>query len=616
MAVDKAWEIKKSLGEYVEEWLSRRPEAVFLKSCVKGNEIMSTTYGQVHNDVMAWCGFFAARGITSGDRVAMISPKTIQHFTFFYACWYVGAIAVPICESIGDQEMSFVISDSGAKLVLTDKAFVKKVLGNAGTAEVVCLDDMPFQVSADAIEHVKPVKMEVDSVAVLIYTSGSTGMPKGVMLTHRNIWTNAYWAFFNFDVKPNDSLISLLPYWHSYALVCEILCVPMGNAVCLVPRDIRDFQKNLSRYQPTLMIAVPRVVESVKQRIDKQLAELPPRRKALVDKAIYNASRIFTAGPKWNGGILRMLTHFCFYDPLVFKKFRAAFGGKLRFVVCGGAPMDLELQIFFKYLGVTVLVGYGLTETSPVVCANLLNDHRLGSCGHVMQWLLPEYGGDFTFKDEQGNMGKDVRGMLLVKGDCVMKGYWNHTDASAKTFEDGWLNTGDMGYCDSDKFIFIQGRKGNMIVLFGGEKLHPEHVEDAVKMSPYINEAMVIGEKCKSVYVLVNVNPDMVKDMSDEDIHARVKEEVKERTAHLASYQRPGEVMVLPAFNQEDGTLTATLKIRRFKVWEKYGEQIEEFLHSNGETIATRRELGIASSRILESLQSGEAVVGNGVVIK
>lgn len=611
---DRDWEIKKSLGLYAEEWLQKRPKADFLRTCAKGSELTNISYGQVYRDTTAWCKLLSEKGIREGDRVAMISPKTVKHFTFFYSAWFLGAIAVPVCETLGDPEMSFIIKDCGAKLVIADKAFESKVRGNAGDTPVICLDDMPW--GTDTVHEIKPRDMGCDAVAVLIYTSGSTGMPKGVMLTHRNVWTNAYWAVQNFEVRTCDSLISLLPYWHSYALVCEILCVAMRGAVCCVPRDIRDFQKNLGVYQPTLMIAVPRVVEAVKMRIDKQLADLPPKKKALVDKAIYNASRIFTAGPKWNGGMLRMLTHYCFYDPLVFKKFRAAFGGKLRFVVCGGAPMDLELQIFYKYLGVTVLVGYGLTETSPVISANLHADHRLGSCGRVFQWLRPEYGGDYTFKDDEGNMGKDVRGRLMVKGDCVMKGYWNHTDASAKTFEDGWLNTGDMGYCDKEGFLFIQGRQGNMIVMFGGEKLHPEHVEDAVKMSTYITEAMVIGEKCKSVYVCVNVNPDMVKGMSEEEIHAKIKSEVQERTAHLAAFQRPREVLILPPFSQEDGTMTATLKIRRFKIWEKYRDQIEKFLQDNGETIATRHELGIASSRILESLEKGEAVVGNGVVIK
>ena len=216
---------------------------------------------------------------------------------------------------------------------------------------------------------------------------------------------------------------------------------------------------------------------------------------------------------------------------------------------------DLELQIFFKYLGIPLLQGYGLTEASPIVSSNTEEDHLLGSIGKVFHWLTPEGGGDYTFKDENGNMGKNLHGQLMLKGDCVMKGYWHHTDASAKSFEDGWLNTGDVAY-EKDGFLFIDGRKGNMIVLIGGEKLHPEHVEDAIKGSPLITEAMVIGEKCKNVYALVNVNKDAVKGLPDDEVRAKVKADVQELSKHLAAYQKPKDVLVLPDFSIDEGTLT------------------------------------------------------------
>lgn len=611
---EDASRMEYNLGHYAKKWCNHKPSVAALMTMGKDGVLNQISYRQLYLDVLAWADFFRSKGVGEGDRVAMVSPKCPRHFHFFYACWHMGAIAVPVCESLGDLEMGFILRDCDPKLILADKAYLKKATSNAGNIPVFDLDSLPIDSSED-VKVTEPSDVPLDSVATLIYTSGSTGMPKGVMLTHKNVWVNAYWDLEAYGMDEHDRIMSLLPYWHSYALVCEILCAPMSSATCVIPKDIRDFKKNLGIYQPTLMIAVPRIVEAVKQGIDKRISDQPPKKKALIDKAIYNASRIFTAGPKLDGGILRMLTHHTFYDPLVFRQFRQAFGGKLRYVIVGGAPMDLELQIFFKYMGVMTLVGYGLTETSPVICANRAEEHKLGSCGRVFEWLLPEYGGDFTFKDDEGNMGKDVHGQLLVKGDCVMKGYWRHTDASAKSFEDGWLNTGDVGYCDKDGYIFIQGRKGSMIVLIGGEKLHPEHVEDAVKASPYITEAMVLGEKCKNVYVCVNVCADKVKGMNDEEIHGKLMEEIRQSTQHLAAFQKPKDVLVLPDFNMENGTLTATFKIRRFKIMETYRKEIEAFLQSNGEEIATRHELGIASSKVLESLASGSAVVGNGVVV-
>ena len=593
--------LTKNLGQLFFEWTQKYLDNDALVQLNDKNELGTVTYRQLKADADALCGYLQENGIQKGDRVAMIASKCMFHPRFFYACWTIGAIAVPICETLGDKEMSFIINDSDPKVVITDKALNAKVTANANGRKTVCLDDIPDGGSRQGAAPLTGMEFSPDEIAALIYTSGSTGMPKGVMLSHRNLSANALDIPEIFQLRKQERIISLLPYWHAYALSIEIVAIMCCGVTIAIARDMKDFKKNIARYQPTAMIVVPRIIELFKASIDKKIESTPESKRKLIDKAIYNASRIFTARPRLDGGILRIFTHHTFYDPLVFSKFRQAFGGKLRFIVCGGAPLDLELQIFFKYLGIPLLQGYGLTETSPIVSTNLKEDHLLGSIGRPFPWLLPENGGDYTFKDEEGHMGKDVHGQLLVKGTCVMKGYWNHTDASAKSFEDGWLNTGDVAY-QKEGYFFIEGRKGNMIVLIGGEKLHPEHVEDAVKNSPLITEAMVIGEKCKNVYVLANVSKDLAKGLSDDELHKKLKEEIQRTTTHLAPYQKPKDVLVLPDFTMEDSTLTATMKIRRYKIQELYGAKIEEFLKANGEEIATKHEVGIASSKVFESL--------------
>ena len=593
--------LTKNLGQLFFEWTQKYLENIALVQLNDKNELTTVTYRQLKADADALCNFLQENGIQKGDRVAMIASKCMFHPRFFYACWTIGAIAVPICETLGDKEMSFIINDSDPKVIITDKALNAKVTANANGRKIVCLDDIPDGGSRQGAAPINGMEFSPDEIAALIYTSGSTGMPKGVMLSHRNLSANAMDIPEIFQLHKQERIISLLPYWHAYALSIEIVAIMCCGVTIAIARDMKDFKKNIARYQPTAMIVVPRIIELFKASIDKKIEATPESKRKLIDKAIYNASRIFTARPRLDGGILRIFTHHTFYDPLVFSKFRQAFGGKLRFIVCGGAPLDLELQIFFKYLGIPLLQGYGLSETSPIVSTNLKEDHLLGSIGKPFPWLLPENGGDYTFKDEEGHMGKDVHGQLLVKGTCVMKGYWNHTDASAKSFEDGWLNTGDVAY-QKEGYFFIEGRKGNMIVLIGGEKLHPEHVEDAVKNSPLITEAMVIGEKCKNVYVLANVSKDLAKGLSDDELHKKLKEEIQRTTTHLAPYQKPKDVLVLPDFTMEDSTLTATMKIRRYKIQELYGDKIEEFLKANGEEIATKHEVGIASSKVFESL--------------
>lgn len=602
----------QSLGRLFDQSVQKFARYPALIYSTDGNQIKGYSYSEVGGLVDSWSEYFKAKQVKAGDRVIAIAAKSPRHFAFFYTCWKLGLIAVPVCESLGDPEMSFVIGDCEPAFILVDSASEAKVRQNAGDRPVYNWQDIESRPEA---AHCEPVESGLDDVACLIYTSGSTGMPKGVMLTHENIWYNAWAALECFNMTKTDRLMSLLPYWHAYAMTTEIVCAFMCGSTCAIPKDIRDFKRNIKNYKPTIVLVVPRVVDGLKAAIDKSIAELPPKKKALIDKAIYNASRICNAGPKLDGGILRMFTHHFFYDPLVFRKFRSSFGGKIRFIVSGGAPLDLEHQIFFKYMGMPIFQGYGLTEASPVVSSNQEEVHRLGSCGPVMPWLLPEHGGDYAFKDEEGKLAKSNHGLLMLKGKCVMKGYWRHSDASAKTMEDGWLNTGDMGYCDKEGFIFIHGRKGNMIVMVNGEKVHPEFVEDAIKASPLISEAMVIGEKCKNLYVCANVPEELRAKHSEEELQRLVKEEVLRCTGHMAIYQKPKDVIILPDFNIEDGTLTVSLKIRRYKIRELYKQQIEGFLLKNGEEVATKRELGIASSKVVESLEEASVMLGDGTYL-
>ncbi|HPY89642.1 MAG TPA: AMP-binding protein, partial [Lentisphaeria bacterium] len=327
----KSATMTKSLGSYFTEWCSKKPELPALVYMEDGN-LQFRNYQTLYADVLAWCKFFQDRQIGKGERIAFIAPKCLEHFNFFYACWYLGIIAVPVCETLGDLEMGFILRDSDPALAIAEKSLVKKITANSGNIPVIDVDALPCG-DAQAPIELPTADCDLDDVAVIIYTSGSTGMPKGVMLTQKNLWINAYWSREIYGMEHHDRIISLLPYWHSYALICEVLCPLMGSASCAIAKDIRDFKKNLALYQPSFMLAVPRIVETIKLGIDRQIEERPPKVKALIDKAVYNASRIFTAGPRLDGGILRMLTHHTFYDPMVFRKFRQTFGGKLRYIV-------------------------------------------------------------------------------------------------------------------------------------------------------------------------------------------------------------------------------------------------------------------------------------------
>jgi long-chain acyl-CoA synthetase len=588
------------LAKLLEDSSQTFADSTFLVFPEGKDGIRDVSFGGFGQAVRRWGCMLKDAGVGPGDRVGFITPKSPYQILTFYACWWIGAIAVPICEALGDLEMGFIIRDSEPKLMLSDDSMQRKVAALCGDIPLRQFEQLPGW-DGDDVDLPRHPNSD-DDVAALIYTSGSTGMPKGVMLTHKNFQVNAAGAVEAYEVRDGERLISLLPYWHSYALTTEVVAIMMGGATTVVPKDKRDFRKNIAAYKPTIMLVVPRIADALKAGIEKRIAESSDRVKTIFEKATYNASRIFTAGPRIDGGLLRMFTHHAFYDPLVFRKIRKNFGGKLRFFVSGGAPLDMDSQIFFKYIGIPMYQGYGLTESSPVISSDLPENHKVGSAGPLWDWLKPENGGDWTLKDENGNLGKDLKGELLVKGDCVMKGYWRHQDESAKTLEDGWLHTGDMGYVDDDGFLFLDGRQGNMIVLFGGEKLHPEHVEEEVKQCALVTECMVFGEKCKNVYVAVNVDAELVEGMADDELKAELKKQIAERCKHLAAYQKPKDVIVLPEWSPEEGTLTVTLKIRRHRIWEAFGKELRAFLAKNGEDVATRDEPAIASSKIMESL--------------
>lgn len=570
----------------LERGTERFADRVFLKYKAQGR-VENETFKTFFDSVCRWSSFLIEHGVREGDRVAVVSDKSSVQVRLMYAVWMLGAVAVPVCEVLGHDEMRFVIDDCDPKLIIVQDKHTDKYRQAFG--ERVCFNFYEIMAYAEQLEtcpRVPPLKQcGIDDVAALIYTSGSTGMPKGVMLSHRNLSVNAQSAVNGIGLTGNDLCFSILPYWHSFALTVEVIMPMLAGFTVGYANDRRDFLKSMTIYNPTVILGVPRVFETVRSGILKEVSKQPPMVQKLFKYALRNSVKVQGAYSKGGcAGWARRKLHKG-SDYFFFRKIRKRFGSQLRFFVGGGAPLDVDYQHFFKGLGIPIFQGYGLTEASPVISANCSGAHKLGSSGRIFDWLHGDAGGDYTFLTDDGVRGKGLEGELLVKGDCVMKGYWRHADESAKTLDDGWLHTGDVAYVDEEGFLFISGRKGNMIVLLGGEKLHPEHVEDALKHSDYISEVMVIGEGLKNVYACVNVPEEKRNAHSEEELTAVLKKEIQKHCAHLAVFQRPKAAVCLPDFNIEDGTLTATLKVRRYKVKERDRLLIDSFLSSCGESI-------------------------------
>lgn len=563
----------KTLKECILTAKKKYKEDIFVKSALK-----NYTYDEIIKEVLKWSGYLVERGIKKGDRVGIITPKSIEQLKSLYAIWMAEGIIVPINENSRETELKFILEDSTPKVILTISSLEEKIKNIYPEAEIILLENLDELSEFSIYEE----RFETDSedTGALIYTSGSTGNPKGVMLTHKNLVSNGDSIVKIKELTTDDCLYSILPYWHSFSLAVEVIGSISSGLSLGFTENPRNFVGNIPLFKPTIVLAVPRILEMIKGSVEKQIKNAGSEAEEGYEKLLQIAPFIkgdrfdFTPNEEYRQ-IYDIL------DKRLLVKIRSVFGENFREFISGGAALDINLQRYFGYLGLPVMQGYGLSETSPVVSVDSLEDYCYGSSGNLLEWLLDQPLGDFTFLDEYGNRGKELKGELLLKGNCVMKGYWNHRDESAKVIKNGWLHTGDIG-CYKDEKLYISGRKTNMIVLKGGENIHPEFIENELKKSDLIDDVMVIGDGCKSLYACLTV-PENYDEVHESELNILLKSEVKRLTSHLVSYQKPRDILLLSRFTIEDETYTGTMKVRRHMVNKRENEKINNFLEEVGE---------------------------------
>ncbi|NQZ56907.1 MAG: AMP-binding protein, partial [Lentisphaeraceae bacterium] len=431
------------------------------------------TYSQFRDEVEKQAQVLLDLGVKRGDRVAFLTPKSYLQSFLFYAIWRINAIAVPVSESMGKDEVAFIINDASPSLVILHSSLRANESHIAAGRHVIYFDDLAEPKSTE----LPSCDLKLDDTAVLIYTSGSTGKPKGVMLSHRNLMVNARASSDALILSDDERLLSILPYWHSFALIAELIMMVMIKGTVVFAKDQKDFARNMAKMAPTMMLAVPRMLAQFKMMIEKGIEKKGAE--AVFTACLDNADQLYIGDGVYNQDPT-IRAQRTFFEENLLNSIKKTFGPRFKFFIGGGAPLAPELQMFFRNLDLPVFQGYGLTETSPVISCNTPENNRIGSSGKVLSWLKPENGGDFTFLNSAGERSKDHEGELLEKGDSVMQGYWGHKDISAKALVDGWLYTGDVAYM-KDAYIYISGRASNLLVLKGGEKVHPEHVEEIAK---------------------------------------------------------------------------------------------------------------------------------------
>ncbi|RSN30893.1 long-chain fatty acid--CoA ligase [Amycolatopsis sp. WAC 01416] len=537
--------------------------------------------------VLAVAKGMAQAGIAPGDRIGLMSKTRYEWTLIDFAIWADGAVTVPIYDTSSAEQVHWILSDSAAKgvFVETDEhlATLESVKGRLDTLEHTwqieagAVDQLTEQGAAlgDDDLHERRRTVKAGDLATIVYTSGTTGRPKGVELTHRNLLAEirADIAAFPQLMEQGNSLLVFLPLAHVLARAIAVTAlsarVTLGHT-----SDVKDLVADLGTFRPTFVVAVPRVFEKVYNGA-KQKAHGDGKGK-IFDAAEATAVAYSQAQDTGGAGLGLKVKH-ALFDKLVFSKLRAALGGRCVAAVSGGAPLGVRLAHFFRGIGVPVFEGYGLTETSAAACVGTQDGFRVGTVGR------PVAGTSVRIADD---------GEILLKGDVVFGGYFNNAQATAEALEDGWFHTGDLGELDRDGFLKITGRKKEIIVTAGGKNVAPSGLEDTIKASPLISQAMVVGDQRPFIGALITIDEEYfpswksqhgkpadasVSDLAgDAELRAEVQQAVDQANSAVSQAEAIKKFTILSKdFTEAGGEITPSLKLKRNIVNKNYATDIE-----------------------------------------
>ena len=525
-----------------------------------------------------------ALGVGAGDRVGIISNNRVEWAVACYATYGLGACFVPMYEAQQSEEWNFILQDCEAKACIgaTDAIVTELLRIKAGLPKLehvigLGLPETDEKSYAALLKrgHAAPrpsVQVKASDTAGLIYTAGTTGKPKGVVLSHGNLASNVSAIHELFTIGRGDRTLAFLPWAHSFGQTGELHMVLSMGASIAINDEIPNLVGNLAEVKPTILVAVPRIFNRIYDGVNKQMAEKPGLIRALFQAGI----RIATERTRGRDSSLLESIQLALADKLIFSKVRAKFGGRLKFVISGSAALSKDVAEFIDALGIEIYEGYGLTETSPVATVNYPGHRKIGSVGKAIPGV--RIGIDTKVTNDPEN------GEILVYGPNVMQGYYNRPDENAKVLlPDGGFRTGDMGRLDSEGFLFITGRIKEQYKLETGKYVVPSPLEEELKLSPYILNAMIYGDNKPHNVVLLVVDQDALRkwgqsqalEIGDVTKNPRVREllkqELEHRTQAFRSYEKPKDfIVVTEDFTVENDMLTPKLSLKRRNVLAKY----------------------------------------------
>jgi long-chain acyl-CoA synthetase len=610
--------------------------------------VVNLTFRELYQQIQQCGAGLQALGLQPGDRVALFADNSPRWMMADQGSMLAGAVNVVRSSQAEASELMFILRNSGSTILLVeDLTTLQKLLPNLTglpLQAVILLSDQPADPSlmAGDLAEVKflnfsqlaqmgttltPVTRQPSDLATLIYTSGTTGQPKGVMLTHGNLLHQLYAFRAVLQPRPGDKILSILPTWHSYERTCEYFLFSQGCSQTY--SSLRHIKQDLKNVQPDFMVAVPRLWESVYEGVQRQLREQPAKKQKLVN-FFFEASHNYIQARRQAQGLsldhpqlgaaaklvaqLRALLYSPLHhlgEKIVYKKIRQATGGKLRQVISGGGSLARHLEEFYEIIGVEILVGYGLTETSPVLTVRRPWENLRGSAGK------PLPGTQIRIVDPETRtiLPQGSRGLVLAKGPQIMAGYYGNPEATAKVLnEEGWFDTGDLGMITERQDLVLTGRQKDTIVLTNGENIEPQPIEDACLRSVYVEQIMLVGQDQKSLGALIVPNLANLQSWAAEQNYALVlpadapplpnpsatgeplgldhklvqelyRRELNREVQNRAGFRPDDRIaqfrFIFSPFSIENGLMTQTLKVRRNVVMDRYRDMINGMFDAN-----------------------------------
>ena len=543
------------------------------------------TARQVEEEIRATAKGLVAAGIAIGDCVAIMARTRYEWTILDFAIWYAGGCVVPIYETSSAEQVDWILNDSGSVGLIvetpTHKELVDSVLPSHTKHVWVMTEDVlatlrkaGSQISDEEIEKRRNALVP-DTLATLIYTSGTTGRPKGVQLTHGNFLAecgNVVEGASDLFLKPGGSTLLFLPVAHVFGRMVEIGAIHAGLHLAHCSDPVGRLQPDLASFKPSFVLAVPRIFEKIYNGAEAK-ADAAGKGK-IFRKAAEVAIAYSEAKDKRGFNPLLTLKHGLF-DKLVYSKIRAAMGGEVEAAISGGAPLGARLGHFYRGAGITILEGYGLTETTAGATLNLTKNIRVGSVGR------PVPGTTIKIADD---------GEVLIKGDIVMRGYWQNDGANQEVFDGKWFKSGDLGRLDDEGFLYITGRKKEIIVTAGGKNVAPAVLEDRLRAHPLVSQCMVVGDNQPFIATLITIDQDMLKGwiaansktgatidtlINDPDLIAVIQTAVDEANKAVSKAESIRKFTILAKdFTIAGGELTAKLSLKRHVIAEKYASEI------------------------------------------